>query len=398
MSEPRFVYLDWAATAPLCEEAAAAMAPYLVPGLENLALGGNANALYDAGRAAFAALEDARASLARDVGASRPDEITFTSGATEADNMALFGLVEAAAERARQKGRKEFVPHVVTTEIEHDAVLVTGYELRRRGVEVTFVKPDAQGRITPAALSGALRENTVLASVCWANNEIGTVQDIPALARVAHDAGALFHTDAVQALGKVPVDVRAAGVDAASFSAHKVGGPKGVGALYLKARTPFHALVYGGGQESGRRSGTQNVCGAAGFAAAAHAACAAQAAEAARLVPLRDALYAGLSAHGRVTPAVSVPSGSTEFAPHVVMVCVDGFESETLILRLSQAGFAVSGGSACATRDLEPSHVLKALGIPRDRALGALRISLGRLTTERDISEFLAAFSACIGE
>ena len=383
-----YVYLDWAATAPLCEEAARAMAPYQVPGRANLAVGGNANSLHAPGRAAFAALEDARRSLARDLGASRPDEIVLMSGATEADDAALLGIARAAAAERRRRGG-DFVPHVVTTAVEHDAVLAPARRLEAEGFRVTRLAPNRQGFVEPAALEAVLDEDAVLVSVQAANSEVGSIQPIAALARAAHGVGALFHTDAVQALGKAPVDVGAWGVDAASFSAHKVGGPKGVGALYLRARTPFEPQAIGGGQESGRRSGTQNVAGAAGFAAAVHAACGLQEREAARLGALRDRLYAGLAAHDAVEATVDVAPGSVEFLPNIVHVLVRGLESETLILRFDLRGFGVSGGSACSSHSLAPSHVLHALGIDDDRAHGALRISMGRYTAEEDVDAVL---------
>ena len=248
------------------EEAARAMAPFLVPGRVNVALGANANSLHSPGRAAFAALEDARRSLARDLHAARASEIVLTSGATEADNAAVLGLARAAVDARRQAGRAVAVPHVVTTAVEHEAVLEPVRVLERAGYRVTRLAPDARGFVQTGALADAVDGDTVLVSVQMANSEVGSIQPVADLAQIAHEAGALFHTDATQALGKMPVDLAALGVDAASFSAHKVGGPKGVGALYLRARTPFSAQLLGGGQEDARRSGTQNVCGAAGFA------------------------------------------------------------------------------------------------------------------------------------
>lgn len=386
-----YVYLDYAATAPLCEEAAAAMAPYFVPGRANLAAGGNANSLHAPGRAAFAALEDARKSIACDLGARRPDEIVFTGGATEADDAALLGIAQAAADERRRRGAGAFAPHVVVTAVEHDAVLAPAKRLEAQGFRVTRLVPDRQGFVEVRALEAALDDDVVLVSVQAANSEVGSIQPIAELARVAHAAGALFHTDAVQALGKVPVNLQELDVDAASFSAHKVGGPKGVGALYLRARTPFQAYAIGGGQESGRRSGTQNVAGIVGFAAAVRAACAMQEDEAARLRALRDKLYAQLGAFDAVEATVDVEPGSRDFLPNIVHVLVDGLESETLILRFDMQGFGVSGGSACSSHSLEPSHVLRALGIDADRAHGALRISLGRYTTEADVDAFVAA-------
>lgn len=386
-----YVYLDYAATAPLIEEASQAMAPYMQPGRANIAYGGNANSLHVPGRAAFAALEDARRRIARSLGAPRPDELIFTSGATEADNAALFGLANAAVAARRRAGAGDFTPHVVVSAIEHDAVLAPAKRLEQQGFRVTRVAPNRAGFITPEALAAVLDANTVLVSVMTANSELGSIQPVAELAKVAHAAGALFHTDATQALGKTPVDVSAWGCDAASFSAHKVGGPKGIGALYVKARTPFDAYLLGGGQEAGRRSGTQNVAGAAGFAAAVEAAQANQPAETQRLAALRDKLYAALAATPGVHPTVDVAPGSTEYLPNIVHVLVDALESETLILRFDMRGFGVSGGSACSSHSLEPSHVLRAVGIGDDAAHGALRISMGRYTTEVDIDNFIAA-------
>ena len=390
-----YVYLDWAATTPLGEEAAEAMAPYLAPGLANIALGMNANSLHAPGRAAFEAMELARRQIARNLGASRPNEIIFTSGATEADNMAILGIAHAQAALCRNNRREGFVPRVITTEIEHEAVSAPARKLAKEGFDVVFLKPDRQGFVTPEALEAQLDDATVLVSVQMANSEVGSLQPIAALAELAHKAGALFHTDAVQALAKVPVDVGALGVDAASFAAHKICGPKGVGALYLKARTPFEPVLLGGGQEEGRRSSTQNVAGIVGFAAACQAAVAGQASERVRQAALRDMIYAELAQVEGVKPTVDVPLGSGDFLPNVVLV--DGFESETLVLRLDQMGYGVSGGSACSSHSLEPSHVLRAMGISGDAAFGALRISVGRYTSEDDVHGFLEAFKTCVG-
>ncbi len=400
-----YVYLDYAATAPLCEEAAAAMSYFLTPGPGAIGHAANANSLHSAGRAAFESLEQTRRNLARSLGVKRPDEITFTSGATEANNAALFGIANAEANRRRLKpdpsatrDARANAPHVIVSAIEHDAVLAPAKRLEAQGFRVTRLAPDRRGFIAPDALRAALSEITVLVSVQMANSEVGTIQPIPELARAAHEAGALFHTDAVQALGKVPLRLEDLGVDAASFSAHKVGGPKGVGALYLRARTPFEAQMLGGGQEAGRRSGTQNVCGAVGFAAACAAVCEPGflEAESARLRTLRDKLYAALSSFERVRITSDPACAPESFLPNIAHVLVRGMESETLIIRLDAKGFAVSGGSACASASLDPSHVLTAMGVARDDALGALRISLGRYTTEDHIDRFLQAFAACL--
>ena len=392
-----YIYLDCAATTPLCEEAAQAMAPYFVPGRANIALGGNANSLHAPGRAAFEAMEQARRSIAADLNASRPNEIIFTSGATESDNAALLGVAVAAADarrRASGKSISDFTPHLITTSIEHEAVLVPAKKLESMGWRVTYLDPDEQGFVSVADLQTVLNDETVMVSVQMANSEVGSIQPIAELASAAHAKGALFHTDATQALGKTPVDVRALGVDSASFSAHKICGPKGVGALYLKARTPMSEFLGGGGQEEGRRSGTQNVCGIVGFAAACHAACSMLEEESIRLAGLRDRLYAELSAVPGVTATVDVSKGS--FLPNIVHVIVDGFESETLVLRLDMMGFGVSGGSACSSHSLSPSHVLRAMGVSADRAYGALRISMGRYTTSNDIEAFVVALKSCL--
>lgn len=390
-----FVYLDYAATAPLCEEAASAMQPLLLPGVQNLRLGGNANTLYRLGRSAFSALEDARRSIASDLGAARPDEVLFTSGATESDNAAIEGMAQAAFEARRAKSGA-FVPHVIVSAIEHDAVLMPAKRLERQGFRVTRVRPNRDGFICESALERALDSDTVLVSLQAANSEVGSIQPIAALANLAHQAGALFHTDAVQALGKASVNLAEWGVDAASFAAHKIGGPKGIGLLYLKARTPFRAFLEGGGQEQGRRSGTQNVAGAVGFAAALQASCRLLDAETARLASLRDFLYDSLATWPQVQITCPQARGSASYLPNIVHIMVRGFESETLLLRLDELGFAVSGGSACASHSLEPSHVLSAMGVSADDAYGALRISMGRYTTQTDVSRFLEALQEVI--
>lgn len=387
-----YAYLDYAATAPLAQEAADAMAPFFVVGRAGIALEANANSLHTPGRAAFAAMESARTKVARSIGAHRPSEIVFTSGATEADNAALFGIARAAVARRVQLGRPIDRPRVVICAIEHDAVLEPARRLASEGFELTVVDVDRAGFVDPAVLRSALGDDVVLVSIQAANSEIGSIQPIADLARVTHDAGALFHTDATQALGKVPVNVEAWGVDAASFSGHKIGGPKGTGALYLRLRTPFSPCMLGGGQETGFRSGTQNVCGIVGLAAACEAAVSLQEGEYARLASLRDALFAELSCIPSVVCTVDAGLNPERYLPNIVHVCVDGMESETLILRLDIAGVGVSGGSACSSNSLAPSHVLRAIGVSSDRALGALRVSMGRYTTQRDVDRFLSAF------
>lgn len=386
-----YTYLDYAATAPLSEEAAGAMAPYLVPGKLNLALGGNANSLNSPGRAAFSAMEQARKQLACALGAARPQEVVFTSGATEADNCALFGLARAARRRLQLAGKGDVVPKVLVSSVEHDAALAPARALAVEGFAVEYLAPNRQGFVEPDALERALGPDVVLVSVQTANSEVGSVMDIARLAALAHASGALMHTDAVQALGKVPVNVGQLGVDAASFSAHKIGGPKGIGCLYLKARTPFEPFLLGGGQENGLRSSTQNVAAMAGFAAAAQVAVETQQSEELRLRGLRDYLYRELAALDGVRATVEVAPGSGDYLPNIVHVLVDGLESQTMILRFDMLGFGVSGGSACSSQSLEPSHVLRAMGVSADDAQGALRISMGRLTTQDDVARFAQA-------
>lgn len=389
-----YVYLDYAATAPLSIAAAEAMGPFLVPGSLGIASGTNANSLSRPGRIAFELLETARKRVAASIGARRPDEILFTSGATESDNAALLGIAQAlAGADVRQAGASSsgHRGRVIVSMIEHDAVLSTADRLESDGFEVIRLKPDRDGFIEVRALEDALTDDTSLVSIQLANSEIGSIQPIRQLAALAHKCGALFHTDATQALGKMRLDVQELGVDAASFSGHKLGAPKGVGFLYLKARTPFRPQVLGGGQEAGRRSGTQNVCGVVAMAAACSESVCDLEDESQRLRDLRDKLYRALQSFDAIQATVDVDEGSLDYLPNIVSVLVDGVESDTLILCFDSLGFAVSGGSACSSASLEPSHVLTSLGIPKDQAQCALRISFGRFTTREDIDAFLAA-------
>ena len=397
------VYLDHAASSPLRPEVLAAMEPWLTEGF------GNANALYWEGKQARQALDNARSSIAASINAN-PTEIVFTSGGTESNNALIAGITQAVRTK---KGRDKGGNHIVSSAFEHHAVLEPIQALKRVGYEVTLVKPTREGFIPPEAFSVALRPDTMFASIIMAQNELGTIQPIAELAHVAHANGTLLHSDAVQALGKIALDISQLGIDAASFSAHKIGGPKGIGAFYLKSRTPFAATQLGGGQEAARRSGTQNVAGAVGFAKALELAASEREQEAQRLTGLRDRLAAGLLAlDSRISLTVecvgdSVPQTDTQvgqggkpsgdkhsdrYLPSMLSLLVTGYESETLILKLDDAGFAVSGGSACSTGSLEPSHVLMSLGLTRNQAYGALRISLGRENTNEDIESFLSTF------
>jgi cysteine desulfurase len=363
---------------------------------------GNASTLYREGKRARQALDEARATIARLINAS-PTEIVFTSGGTEANNALIGGITRAIRQ---QKGRERGGNHLVSSAFEHHAVLEPIQALKREGFETSLVKPTHAGFIEPDAFAQALRPDTLFASVIAAQNEIGTVQPIAELARLAHANGTLFHTDAVQALGRLAFDVRALGIDAASFSAHKLGGPQGVGAFFLRSTTPFVATQLGGGQEGGRRSGTQNIAGAVGFAQALVYAEKERGQEATRLAALRDYLATALLAlDERIT--LTVPLGEAQTSgsssatpvpnaahlPGMLSFLVAGFESETLILRLDDAGFAISGGSACSTGSLEPSHVLTSLGLSRDKAYSVLRVSLGPENTKAHLDAFLAALA-----
>lgn len=396
-SAENYTYLDWAATTPLCEEALDAMRPFIVAGPASSMVDANANSLHTPGRTAFAELERARKAIAAAIGASRPAEVVLTGGATEADNAALCGIAHAAVHKRIQEGRAPAHPRIVTTNLEHEAVLKSAARLEQQGFTIAYAPCDRFGFVDAESLGRVLDDDTVLVSILAANAEIGSIQQIGELARVAHSAGALFHTDAVQAFGKIPFDVMALGVDAATFAAHKICGPKGIGALYLKARTPFDPYLMGGGQESGRRSGTQNVCAAAGFAAACEVAARLQGEESARQRALRDRLYSLVSEIPKVSPTIPVKAGDERYLPNIVHVLVEGMESETLVLKLDGMGFGVSGGSACSSHSLEPSHVLKAIGIDTDRAYGALRVSFGRYTEASDIERFAQALAQCIG-
>ena len=379
-----YVNLDMAASAKLRPEALAAMdaydaAPYA---------GANPNSLHTLGRAAAAALEKARRSIARSLGARvRPSEVVLTSGGTESNQLAVVGVAEGVRARAPKRRR------VVLSGIEHDSVLDYAPELRRRGFAVDVVAPNRAGVVEPAALEALLGDDVALASCQLANNETGAVQPVAALAAAAHARGALFHTDAIQAYLHIPFDAGAAGVDAASIAAHKVGGPVGVGALYLKARTPLAPQLFGGGQEAGLRAGTQDVRGVCALAAVAEALLPHLPETAAEVRRRSDELYRELLASPAITATLPDPFGADRL-PGMVSVLVAGWESEELVLRLDAAGFAVSAGSACSSGSLDPSHVLTAMGIPRDVAAGSLRISFDERVGAGDLARFADALRA----
>ncbi len=339
---------------------------------------GNPSSVHYFGQRAKALLDEARSSVADLIGAE-PAEVVFTSGGTESDNLAIRG----AAEVLDATGRR----HLITSSIEHEAVLNTVKALSRRGWSVTLLPVDASGLVSPAALETLVTDQTALVSVMHANNEIGTVQPIRELAAVAHARGALFHTDAVQSVAKIPVDVTSLGVDLLSLSAHKFNGPKGAGALWVKRGTRMVATMTGGKHERNRRGGTENVPGLAGLGVAARLARQKLATDALRLAALRDRLEQGILA---AVPGTIVNGALTPRVPNTTNISFDGVEAESLLIALDLEGFAVSTGSACSSGTLEPSHVLRAMGLPAHRTQNSIRFSLGAGNTEAQVDALVA--------
>lgn len=361
------VYLDHAATTPLSPAARTAMEPFLAGEF------GNASEPHRFGRAARAALEDARRRVAELLDAG-PEQVVFTSGGSEADNQAVFGLAGEAPGR------------LVVSAIEHPAVREPARELERRGFEVVWVAVDGDGVVDADAFAELVRPGDRLAAVMWANNVTGAVQPVAALAAAAADRGVAFHCDAVQAAAALPVGLGVAGVETLALSAHKLGGPKGVGCLVARTPARVPPLVFGGGQEGGLRSGTENVPGIAGFAAALAATRSAADGRAGLRARLEAALPAG----------ASVVSGRAERLPGHSLVLVPGVRAELLVLALDRAGYAVAAGSACAAGDADPSHVLVAQGVSAQDARSVVRISIGLGTTMTDLDGFAAAFAVCV--
>ena len=367
----RRIYVDHAATTPARAEVVEAMLPHLSE------LGFNPSSVYAEGRRAKAALDEARAGVARALGA-RPREIVFTGGGSEANTLAIAGASRALRDRRR---------HVVTSTIEHHAVLHAVEMLRDDGFDVTLVPVDDNGRVDLGEFASALRDDTALVSLMLANNEIGTLQPIAEIAELAHARGAVVHTDAVQALGRVPLDVRTLGVDLLTLASHKFYGPKGVGMLYVRSGTPLAAVVVGGGQEAGLRAGTENVAGIVGFAKALELAVTELEPEAARLRELRDRFEAGVLA---TIPGARVNAADAARLPNVSSLAFSGVDAQALLVRLDLAGVAVSLGSACAAGSSEPSHVLAALGEPEWIRRATVRFSFGRLTGRQEVNDLLA--------
>jgi cysteine desulfurase len=334
---------------------------------------GNASSIHHFGQQAKATLDEARSAVASLLHAD-PSEIVFTSGGTESDNLAIRG----AADALEPTGRR----HLIASGIEHEAVLNTLKALGRRGWRVTLIPVDQSGVVSPDRLREVIDAQTALVSVMHANNEIGTIQPVAALAAIAHEHGALMHTDAVQSAGKIPVDVRALGVDLLSLSAHKFNGPKGAGALWIKRGTRMQPTVTGGKHERNRRAGTENVPALAGLGTAAQLAVGKMTAEAARVSALRDRLEAGIL---REVPGTAVNGARDQRVPNTTNISFDRVEAESLLIALDLEGIAVSTGSACSSGTLEPSHVLKAMGLPTHRTQNSLRFSLGLSSTLEEV-------------
>jgi cysteine desulfurase len=374
---PSPIYLDHAATTPVRAEVVEAMMPFF--GVRF----GNPSSVHRWGRQARAALDEARERLARCLGASA-DEICFTSGGTESDNLAVLG-----AWRALRSTRRA----VVTTPIEHKAVLGAVHQVVAEGGEERLAAVDANGVVSRGSFESLIGDDVALCSVMWVNNEVGVVQDIPALSESAKAHGVLFHTDAVQAFGKVAIDLRSVLVDYLTVSGHKIGAPKGIGAAFIRRGAPIEPLLHGGTQDRGRRPGTENVAMAVGLACAAELAVEERQREWTRLAALRDALEQALLAR---IPDARVHARDVSRAPHIVNISVPGTDSESMLMALDLQGVACSAGSACQSGNVDPSHVLTAMGVPHDLAAGAIRISLGSLTTDEHVQRVAQLFPALI--
>ncbi len=383
----KLVNLDYAASTPLRSEAIRAQLEYDGSSLA----GANPNSLHSLGRAAQAELESCRRIIAAAFGRSvRPSEVVFTGGGTESNHLALHGIAQGVRQKEPSRSR------LIVSAIEHDSILDNLGRLRDAGFKVDLVSPCREGYIEPEALDALMGPDVALVSIMFANNETGVLQPIRSLARIAHSYGARFHTDAVQGWLHAPLDVKDLDVDALSVAGHKIGGPVGIGALYLKSRTPLRPVIQGGGQEFGLRPGTQDLRAIIGFAAAAAALSSTLAEDAAAIRALADGLYDRLCGDERIRPTMGDPY-AVERLPGIVSIMVRGFESEELILKLDAAGFAVSAASACSSGSMDASHVLTAMGIPKNDALGSLRISFDDRVDPADLDRFAEALLGLLG-
>jgi cysteine desulfurase len=364
------IYLDYNASTPVDPRVVEAMTPFFSDSF------GNPSSIdHQHGARAAEAVEKARSAIAEAI-AARPEEIIFTSGATESDNLALIGVMEANEDRG---------DHLITCRTEHPAVLETANYLKKRGKQITILEVDRTGRVDPEAVRAAITPKTVLISIMAVNNETGTVAPIADIGRIARERGVFFHTDATQAIGRVELDVQKAAIDLMSFSSHKVQGPKGVGALYVRRRQPYvrlSPLIHGGGHERGLRSGTMNAAGIVGFGKAMQICKQERKSEQRRLAQLADRLLE--SVLGKI-PDAELNGHSTERVKHCLNIYIPGVENKALIVALKDK-LSFSAGSACATSKVEPSHVLLSLGYPEERSYNSVRISIGRFTTEEEIA------------
>jgi cysteine desulfurase len=374
------VYLDYNATTPIAPDVLEAV---LRATRDTF---GNPSSVHHFGQQAKAVLDTARSSVAALIGAE-PAEVVFTSGGTEADNFAIRGFAETLESTPRR--------HLVASAIEHEAVLNTLKALTRRGWRTTLIPVDASGVVNPAQVRAALSSETALVSIMHANNEIGTIQPLAELAAIAHEHGALFHTDAVQSTGKIPVNVKALGIDMLSLSAHKFNGPKGAGAIWIKRGTRMLPIVTGGKHERNRRAGTENVPAIAGLGVAAQGALGKVGSETTRLAALRDRLEMGIL--DRVAGTV-INGARDQRVPNTTNISFDRVEAESLLIALDLEGVAVSTGSACSSGTLEPSHVLRAMGLPTHRTQNSLRFSLGLFTTDAEIDRVLEVLPGLVGK
>ena len=366
----RKVYLDNAATTALSPKVLEKMMPYLTD------IYGNASSPHSFGQTARIGVEHAREQVARAINAD-PSEIVFTGCGTESDNTVLFGV----AERYAKKG-----DHIITTNVEHHAILHSCAALEKKGIKVTYLPVDKDGLVTPEQVRDAITDKTILVSVMFANNEVGTIMPIPEIAAVCHEKGVLFHTDAVQAAGHIPIDVKAMGIDMLSISGHKFHGPKGVGVLYERKGIRLPSYIIGGEQEKGRRAGTENVAGIVGLGEALELAVTNMGETSARMTRMRDRLIEGIES---TIPEVKLNGHSTKRLPNNVNFSIKYIEGESILLMLDMAGIAASSGSACTSGSLDPSHVLLALGLTHEVAHGSVRMTLGDDTTDEDIDYVL---------
>jgi cysteine desulfurase len=380
------VYLDHNATTAVEPEVLEAMLPYLSGEY------GNAASIHTFGQKARAAVETAREQVASLIGA-RPQEIVFTSGGTEADNHAILGVAQPFSAALRAAGGAAASKHVITTAIEHEAVLNTCQALEKQGVAVTYLPVNREGLVSAEAVRQAIRENTVLITVMHANNELGTVQPLEEIGRVAADADVYFHTDAVQSAGKLPIDVNVLHLDLLSLSGHKFYAPKGVGTLYIRGGTRLQQLLYGGHHQRGFRPGTENVAGIVGLGKAAEIARRSLGRDASRISALRDRLEEGLLSRVPYSQANGARAART---PNTTNITFPGIEGEALVIALDLKGLACSTGAACSSGAVEPSHVLTAIGLSPEEARASLRFSLGRHTTATEIDFALEIVPAAV--